>query len=456
MSEGRSLWAGRLPGGLAPEAWEFLHSLPYDASLWADDITGTMAHVRGLEEAEVLTRSEALSLLDELAAMADHPELIEQADEDVHSAIERVLTERLGPLGAKVHAGRSRNDQVATAMRLRTRREVLEMWEALCLLGEAVATRAADTATVLAPGYTHLQRAQPTTVGHWLSAHGSAFLRDAERFRAAYRAADHSPLGAGALAGNTLGTDPRVAAGHLGFSEVFRNTIDAVSDRDFLLDAAYAATVAVSHLSRLAEEIVVWSSSEFGFVLLPERYATGSSMMPQKRNPDALELARGSAARTLGDLVAMLAVLKGLPTSYNKDLQDDKRALFDATDTMMLVLPAVAGAVNEMSFDAQRMRAALSATMMATDVADYLVEKGVPFRDAHRVVGSLVRLAEERGSALDALPFSDFQAAHDRFDRDVTDWLQAERSVARREIIGGTGPNTVRAQLEEARRSLQK
>ncbi len=426
-------WSGRLPGGLAPEAWAFLHSLPHDRFLWPYDIDGTRAHVSGLIDANVLTASEGKKLRKELLSMKDHPELIEDTDEDVHSAIERVLIERLGDLGAKVHTGRSRNDQVATALRLWTKDALSDVHKAVAKLVRAVVKQAEAQASTVAPGYTHLQRAQPITIGHWACAHGFAFVRDLERLGAAHHNADVSPLGAGALATSTLGIDPSVAQQELGMSEVFSNSIDAVSDRDFLADGAYACSLALVHLSRLAEEIVLWASSEFGFVKLPDRYATGSSMMPQKKNPDVAELARGTAGLGVGALTGLLVMLKGLPLAYDRDLQIDKqhvRELFNATAA---AFGAMAGLVGGLRFDVARLReAAGDPSLFATDMAEDLVRAGTPFRQAHDEVGKRFRKPPK-----DSPPKSAPRA-----------------SVQARAMAGGPARRSVELQIKELRRRL--
>jgi argininosuccinate lyase len=309
--------------------------------------------------------------------------------------------------------------------------------------------------TALMPSYTHLQRAIPVSGAHWLLAHFWPLERDRARLKAAAKSAAVLPLGSGAAAGCAYPVSRTLLKGTLGFDSVSPNSIDAVSDRDFVAEMLFSAALIGTHLSRLAEDLIIYGSSEFGFVSFGDQFTSGSSMMPQKRNPDALELARGSAARMLGDLTTLLATLKGLPSSYNKDLQDDKRVLFDAVDTLLLVLPAVSGALAECSFRADRMRAALSSSMMATDLADYLVRKGATFREAHGAVGQLVRASEEAGGEMQALPLSAFSAAHPLFTHDVFDALSAQRSVAHREIEGGTGPAAVRAQLEAAQRALE-
>jgi argininosuccinate lyase len=385
-------WAGRIPGGLAKEAWEFLHSLPHDRFLWLYDVQGTVGHVHGLEAAGVLTKQEASALKKELRAIQRHPELISDDDEDVHSAIERVLTERLGDVGAKVHTGRSRNDQVATALRLWAKDALSDVSQAVRTLVGTIADRAEEHAATLAPGYTHLQRAQPITVGHWLCAHGFAFARDVGRLDAARALADVSPLGAGALATSTFGIDPAVAQRQLGFEDVFANSIDAVSDRDFLADGAYACSMALVHLSRLAEEVIVWSSSEFGFVKLPDRWATGSSMMPQKKNPDVAELARGASGLAVGSLTGLLVTLKSLPLAYDRDLQTDKQHVREVFDVTARSFRAMAGLLSAVKFDAKALADAVAdPALLATDMAEDLVRGGTPFRQAHEQVAASFR-----------------------------------------------------------------
>jgi argininosuccinate lyase len=440
---------------MAPAAWEFLHSLPHDRFLWPYDVEGTGAHVRALENAGVLTKREASRLLRELKSMRDRPDLIEDADEDVHSAIERVLTERLGPLGAKVHAGRSRNDQVATALRLWARDALGTCTSAVSGAVATLLTRAEENIGVLAPGYTHLQRAQPVTLGHWLCAHASAFVRDLERLKAARSSADVSPLGAGALAGSTIGIDPRVAANELGFTRTFANSLDAVSDRDFLVDGAYACAVALTHLSRLCEEIVMWSGSEFGFVTLPAAYATGSSMMPQKRNPDVAELARGKAGVAVGALTGLLVTLKSLPLAYDRDLQTDKEHVADVFVTTAAAFRAVAGLVAEMQFDVDKLAAAASdEANLATDLAEALVRRGVPFREAHERVATIVRSSVDAGR-----PLKEGIAQHPELvsplsPREAAALFNPRGSVTRRRTAGGPSPMSVRGQIRRLRRAL--
>jgi argininosuccinate lyase len=322
-------------------------------------------------------------------------------------------------------------------------------------LQQVMLDQAATLEDVLMPAYTHMQRAQPVAAAHWMLSHFWPLERDRSRIVSASRAAAVLPLGSGAIAGCAFPISRVLLQGSLGFASVSQNSIDAVGDRDFVAELLFVVAMMATHLSRLAEDLIIYGSSEFGFVQFGDAFTTGSSMMPQKRNPDALELARGSGARAIGDLATLLATLKGLPSGYNKDLQDDKRVLFDAVDTILLVLPAVAGALHEIRFNVKRMRAALSSSMMATDLADYLVEKGATFRDAHAAIGSLIRESEREGCELDALPLASFKSAHALFGDDVLDWLEPARSVARRDVPGGTGPAAVSIQLRSAREALR-
>jgi argininosuccinate lyase len=426
-------WSGRIAGGLSKDAWDFLHSLPHDRFLWPYDIAGTIAHVSALETTKLLTKKEAAALKRELRSMRAHPELIDDTDEDVHSAIERVLTERLGDAGAKVHTGRSRNDQVATALRLWAKEALQAVRDSIAAMIAVVADRAEEHVATLAPGYTHLQRAQPISVGHWLCAHGFAFTRDLQRVAAALNATDVSPLGAGALATNTFGIDPSVAKNELGFSTTFDNSIDAVSDRDFLADGAYACSMALVHLSRLAEELVVWSSSEFGFVVLPDAHATGSSMMPQKKNPDVAELARGASGLAVGALTGLLVTLKGLPLAYDRDLQTDKQHVREVFTTTVQAFGAMGGLLRELTFNSERLAEATSdPALLATDMAEDLVRSGTPFREAHTEVARTFR---------DGAPIAGAKTG-------------PKASVQARSAKGGPATRSVRTQVKELRRRI--
>ena len=452
------LWGGRFAGGPSPLLDAINRSIGTDLRLWPHDVRLSKAWAVALWHGGVLSLEESTRLeqgLDRVAARIAAGEPTTAADEDVHTFIDRLLHEEIGAaVASKLHTGRSRNDQVATATRLWTMDAVAALDAAVRALQQVLLDRAAALEGALMPAYTHLQRAQPVSVAHWLLSHFWPLERDRRRLAAAAHAAAQLPLGAGAVAGSAFPVSRVLLKESLGFQGVCPNSIDAVGDRDFVAEALFGVALLGTHLSRLAEDLILFGSSEFGFVRFGDGFSTGSSMMPQKRNPDALELARGSAARLLGDLVSLLGTLKGLPSGYNKDLQDDKRALFDAVDTMLLVLPAVAGTVGELAFDTARMQAALSSGMMATDLADYLVRRGATFREAHAAVGALVRQAEEAGAELYELPLAAFARAHALFGADVFEALSARASVAHREAVGGTGPNAVREQLEAARAAL--
>jgi len=456
-AKSHKLWGGRFAGGPTPEFDALNNSIGVDFRLWPFDVRLSKAWAMALYHADVLSLAESKEIergLDAVAARIAAGEQPTEGDEDVHTMIDRLLHEEIGDVASRLHTGRSRNDQVATATRLWSMDAAARLDVAVRGLQQVMIDQAHGLETTLMPSYTHMQRAIPVSAAHWMLSHFWPLERDRVRLRAAQRAAASLPLGSGAVAGSAYPVSRVLLQGSLGFASVSPNSIDAVSDRDFVAELLFTAAMIGTHLSRLAEDLIIYGSSEFGFVQFGDGFTSGSSMMPQKRNPDALELARGSAARTLGDLTTLLATLKGLPTSYNKDLQDDKRVLFDAVDTLVLVLPAVAGALAECEFRPARMKAALSSTMMATDLADYLVRRGATFREAHGAVGKLVRQCEEQKIELNALPQSAFTDAHALFGDDVFDALSAQQSVQQREVDGGTGPRAVRAQLEAAQTAL--
>lgn len=456
-AKSHKLWGGRFAGGPAPEFDALNSSIAVDFRLWPFDVQLSKAWAMALYKASVLTLDECNEIeagLDAVGARLDAGEQAAAGDEDVHTLIDRLLHEEVGDVASKLHTGRSRNDQVATATRLWSMEAATRLDVAVRGLQQVMIDQAHGLETALMPSYTHLQRAIPVSGAHWLLSHFWPLERDRVRLRSAQRSAAVLPLGSGAVAGCAYPISRVLLQGSLGFAALTQNSIDAVSDRDFVAELLFSAAMIATHLSRFAEDLIIYGSSEFGFVQFGDAYSSGSSMMPQKRNPDALELARGSGARMLGNLTTLLATLKGLPSSYNKDLQDDKRVLFDAVDTLLLVLPAVAGALAECEFNTQRMRGALSSTMMATDLADYLVRKGATFREAHGAVGRLIRQCEEEGADLRTLPLAAFVAAHALFEQDVFDALSVLQSVEQREIEGGTGPSAVRVQIEAAQRAL--
>jgi argininosuccinate lyase len=452
------LWGGRfaVPPAAALEALN--RSIGTDYRLWPFDISLSQAWAVALWGAGVLTLDESKKIERGLAAVGQKLASGVQpiaSDEDVHTLIDRMLHEEIGDVASKLHTGRSRNDQVATATRLWAMDACTKLDNAVRNLQQVMLEHAAALKDAMMPAYTHMQRAQPVLAAHWMLSHFWPLERDRARVVAASRVAGVLPLGAGAIAGCAFPVSRVLLQGSLGFSSLSQNSIDAVGDRDFVAELLFAVAMIATHVSRMAEDLIIYGSSEYGFVQFGDAFTTGSSMMPQKRNPDALELARGSGARAIGDLSTLLSTLKGLPSGYNKDLQDDKRVLFDAVDTALLVLPAVAGALQETRFNQKRMRTAISSSMMATDLADYLVEKGATFREAHAAIGSLIRQSEAEGCALDALPVASFKAAHHLFGDDVLDWLEPTMSVGRREVPGGTGPASVAAQLHAAREALR-
>ena len=451
------LWGGRFSTPSAAALESLNRSIGTDYRLWPFDISLSQAWAVALWGAGVLTLEESkriergLGVVGQKLAAGAQPLT---SDEDVHTLIDRMLHDEVGDIASKLHTGRSRNDQVATATRLWSIDACTRLDASARSLQQVMLDHAASLEDVLMPAYTHLQRAQPVSAAHWMLSHFWPLERDRARIASASRAAAVLPLGAGAIAGCAFPISRVLLQGSLGFTSLSQNSIDAVGDRDFVAELLFTVAIIATHVSRLAEDLIIYGSSEFGFVQFGDAFTTGSSMMPQKRNPDALELARGSGARAIGDLATLLATLKGLPSGYNKDLQDDKRVLFDGVDTVLLVLPAVAGALQEIRFNAKRMRAAISSSMMATDLADYLVEKGASFREAHAAIGALIRESEQDGCELDALPLSSFKSAHSLFGDDVLDWLDPARSIARRDVPGGTGPTAVAAQIRAARDAL--
>jgi argininosuccinate lyase len=454
--DARPLWHGRFAEEPADELLAFTSSLVFDRRLAGDDIAGSRAHVAMLGRVGLLSDEEVAAVTTALDTvekeLAEGTFSFAPTDEDIHTAIERRVTDLAGPAGAKLHTGRSRNDQVALDLRLFVRREGRAVALAVHELQTVLVRRATEAGDTYLPGYTHLQRAQPVLLAHHLLAHFWAFGRDVDRWRDALERADVSPLGAGALAGSSLPLDPDDVARELGFARRFENSLDAVSDRDFVAEALFVAAMTQSHLSRLGEEIVLWASEEFGFVRLADAYSTGSSMLPQKKNPDIAELARGGAGRLIGDLTGLLATLKGLPLAYNRDLQGDKEPLFDAFDTCTGALRAVTGLVDSVEFVPEGMQAAADdAASAATDLAELLVRQGVPFRDAHQAVGELVRQATERDIALEELVLTD-----PRLGPDALALLEPGEAVRRRTTPGGAGPEPVRRQLAAARSRLDE
>lgn len=452
------LWGGRFAASPAPELHELNRSLPIDARLWAEDIEASRAWVQALAGATVLTASEAEALDAGLVRVAERVEAgaaKDAEDEDIHTLVERLLYEEVGELAGKLHTGRSRNDQVATDARLYAMRKGAQLVEELRGLQAALLHRGTTTIDLVMPAYTHIRRAQPVRVAHWLLAHFWAFDRDRQRLDQALERVAVLPLGSGAIAGCGFPIDRAQLRKTLGFGDISANSIDAVGDRDWVCELVFVAALVGAHLSRLAEDLILYSSDEFGFVRLPEAYTTGSSLLPQKRNPDGLELARGKAARLAGDVSAALALLKGLPSGYQKDLQEDKALLFAAVDALAMLLPATRETVAGLEFEPQALHAASSdPTLLATDLADVLVRRGVPFRDAHGVVGSLIRASEELGLRLTDLPDHVLADAHPALAKGGRPDLSLDASMESRDAPGGTARVAVLAQLEKARAAL--
>src|SRR5512133_2182747 len=448
-----------LSGEADPRLVALSVSIQDDGALYAEDIRGSQAHVAMLAAQGIVPKAVARRVVAALeqvrAEFAAGKIRFDPALEDVHTHVERRLGELVGRDAGYLHAGRSRNDQVALDERLFVVAACARLDAALARLQRALVKRGREHERTILPGYTHLQRAQPVSLAHHLLAHVEALGRDRQRLAAVRRRAAVSPLGSGALAGSTLPLDREGAARALGLAGVTQNSLDAVSDRDSAIELLFACALAAVHLSRLGEEIVLWSTKEFGFMTLDDAFATGSSLMPQKKAPDVGELARGRAGRAIGDLVALLAVVKGLPLSYNRDLQEDKRPLLGAAEALALTADAVAGAIETATFHADRMEEALgTGEALATDAAEYLVERGVPFREAHEAVGKAAAAATTRGAPLTALSAADWKAIHPTFDKDVLKCFDARRSLARREITGAPGPKQVRRQLARWEKAL--
>ncbi len=446
------MWTGRFKEEMDETLLRFSESLSFDRRLWRQDIDGSLAHAAALLGAGILSQTEYDAIvtgLEEIRREIEAERFVWRTElEDVHMNIERSLTERIGTAGAKLHTARSRNDQVALDLRMYCRQETAHLVSLLKKLQFSLIAFAKRHPTAILPGYTHLQRAQPVTLGHHLLAYVEMFERDIDRFQQAAERLNVLPLGSGALAGSTIVLDRELIARQLGFSALSRNSMDAVSDRDFVCDLVYTSALCGVHLSRLGEDVILWASSEFGFIRLSDAFTTGSSLMPQKKNPDAAELARGKTGRLLGNLAALLTMLKGLPLTYNRDLQEDKERLFDSVDTVAIILTVFSGMFDQAGWDEQRSAAAAADPLLvATDLADELVRRGVPFRQAHEIVGRLVGRAAALGVSLDELPPEEFKAAHSSFDGSEAALLNAHQSLARRVAVGAPAPKNVEAEL---------
>ncbi len=457
-AQARTLWHGRFTGGPSESLLAYTVSLPYDQRMWRDDIAGSKAHVRGLARVGLLSEDErdtVLAALDDVSVEMDSGTfLFVEGDEDIHTAIERRVTELAGAAGGKLHTARSRNDQVATDLRLWCKRELRDVALRLIEMQEALLNQALEAGDTYLPGYTHLQRAQPVLLSHHLMAHGWALGRDVSRLLDTLQRLDVSPLGAGALAGSSLPIDPEATAADLGFAKAFDNSLDAVSDRDFVAEAVFDLAMIGIHLSRIGEEWVLWTSGEFGFAVLDDGYATGSSMLPQKKNPDIAELIRGRTATAIGHLTALVTMQKGLPLTYNRDLQEDKEPVFDAAGTLGDALEVMAGAVATLHVQTARMRAAADdPLLLATDLAEVLVREGVPFRKAHEVVGRLVSHCLEKDLDLRAMAEEDLRAFHPAFPGAARALISLETAVEQRRATGATARERVLEALARAERT---
>ena len=459
-SGSNAMWGGRFAEGPSAIMREINASIPFDKALWREDIAGSRAHVAMLAQQDIVSEADAAAIdagLQQIASEYERDGVPEDWDlEDIHMTVESRLTEIVGPAAGRLHTARSRNDQVATDFRLWVRSACDRANHALGLLMAALVERADEYADSVMPGFTHLQTAQPVTLGHHLLAYFEMFDRDRDRFADAHRRSGECPLGSAALAGTGFDIDRTMTSEALGFFQPTRNSLDAVSDRDFALDYLQAATTCAIHLSRLAEEMILWASQPFGFIRLPDALSTGSSIMPQKKNPDAAELVRGHTGRIIGYATSLAVTMKGLPLAYSKDMQDDKPPVFEAAGLLELCLAAMEGMVARSTFDTARMRKAAEAGhATATDLADWLVRRAdIPFREAHHITGAAVKLADEKGVALDGLSIEDYRGIDERIDAGVFDVLSVDASVAARTSYGGTAPVRVREQVAEARKRL--
>jgi argininosuccinate lyase len=454
-------WAGRFRGKTAKSVESFTESVSFDRRLWKHDIQGSIAHARMLGRQGIIRKSEASAIVRGLrsiaADMASGTFVLREELEDIHMNIEAELVKRIGPAGGKLHTARSRNDQVALDLRLYLREETGEVLSLIAALERSLLLAAERNISLILPGYTHLQRAQPVLLAHHLLAHVEMLERDRERFRDSLKRVNVLPLGSGALGGTRLPVDRKYVAEQLGFRAVSANSMDAVSDRDFALEFVFAAGVLMTHLGRLSEELVLWSSEEFSFITLPDAYATGSSIMPQKKNPDVPELVRGKTGRVYGNLMSLFTLMKGLPLAYNRDMQEDKPPVFDTVDTLKGCLTVLAEMIPRITFNEERMYEAASRSYTtATDIAEYLVRKSLPFREAHEVTGRIVAYAMEKRKGLEELTLEELRRFSKLIRKDVARVLDVKASAASRTSAGGTAPSEVRKALRRLKARLAK
>ena len=456
----KKVWGGRFQENLNDMVDRFNASISFDKRLYAQDIESSIAHCRMLAKQKIINEEESTQIigaLSEIKREMDRGEFIsDDMHEDIHSLMENALIEKIGNLGEKLHTGRSRNDQVALDVRLYIREAVYRLIDLITDTQRVLVSLAENHMDLIIPGYTHLQRAQPVLLAHHLLAYFEMLKRDRQRLQENVQRVNILPLGSAALAGSTFNLDRGMVAKELGFDGISNNSMDAVSDRDFVLEFLFNASVLMMHLSRLSEELIIWSSQEFGFINLPDAFCTGSSIMPQKKNPDILELVRGKTGRVYGNLMALLTTMKGLPLTYNKDLQEDKEALFDTVDTVEHSLQVISPLLKEISFNHEVMKsAAEKGYLVATDLADYLVRKGMTFRQAHETVGKMVLFALEQKRELNQLSLKEMKGFTKKISKDVYDWIDPVLSVKRRNLPGGTGPDAVKKALEKAKEEIQ-
>ncbi|KAG8451781.1 hypothetical protein GDO86_003830 [Hymenochirus boettgeri] len=455
IKQGNKLWGGRFTGKIDPIMEVFNSSVSYDQRMWSADIKGSQAYVKALEKAQLVSKSEMELIITGLDKI--HEEwstgtfVLAKGDEDIHTANERRLKELIGEAAGKLHTGRSRNDQVVTDMRLWLRESCSVLLSYLNHLIQTMVDRAAIEIDILFPGYTHMQRAQPIRWSHWILSHAVALCRDAERLKEIKKRVNVLPLGSGAIAGNPLGVDREFLCKELNFDSVSLNSMDATSERDFIAEFLFWASLCMTHLSKLSEDLIIYSTKEFSFVTLSDAYSTGSSLMPQKKNPDSLELIRSKAGRVFGRCSGILMILKGLPSTYNKDLQEDKEAMFDVYDTVSAVLQVASGVISTLQINKEAMEKALSPDMLSTDIAYYLVRKGMPFREAHGISGKAVQLAETNGISVNKLSLEDLKSISPLFCSDVSEVWDYNNSVEQYTAAGGTAKCSVVAQIEQLR-----
>ncbi|MFC1820401.1 argininosuccinate lyase [Thermodesulfobacteriota bacterium] len=455
----KKVWGGRFRESINELVDGFNSSISFDRRLYTQDIEGSMAHCRMLAKQEIITDDEASQIISALAEIKREMERgkfpIEDDHEDIHTLIEKTLVDKVGMMGEKLHTGRSRNDQVSLDVRIYVREAINRATDLIKEMQKSLVDIAERNIDLIMPGYTHLQPAQPVLLAHHLLAYFEMLKRDRQRLKESLKRVSILPLGSAALAGTTFNLDREMVAGELGFDAVSDNSMDAVSDRDFVLEYLFTSSVLMMHLSRFSEELIIWSSQEFGFITLPDSFCTGSSIMPQKKNPDVLELIRGKTGRVYGNLMALLTTMKGLPLTYNKDMQEDKEALFDTVDTVELCLRVINPLLNEISFNRDTMKKATQdGYLTATDLADYLVKKGMTFRKAHETVGKIVLFAIDQKKSLDELTLKELKGFTRQITKDVFDWLDPASAITRRNLPGGTGSEMVKKSIKRAKKEI--